>query len=178
MTRTQTTRERFLSKVNTSGPVSEFRPDLGPCWLWMGKRIKSGYGVTFIHSRTGTYAHRESFILEHGSIPTGLSICHHCDTPPCVRASHLFAGTTADNNHDMRTKGRARVGERPCGELHHHARFTWEQVREIRILYAGPNPRRKRRSHDGKFSTPELAEMFGTTVATIGGIVRGTSWKE
>ena len=37
--------ELFWSKVDKDGPIPEFRPDLGPCWLWTGYVHKdSGYG--------------------------------------------------------------------------------------------------------------------------------------
>lgn len=36
----------------------------------------------------------------------GLFVLHRCDNPKCIRVSHLFLGTIADNNHDAKAKGR------------------------------------------------------------------------
>jgi hypothetical protein len=55
-------------------------------------------------------AHRIAWILSHGPIPDGMYICHHCDTKACVRPSHLFVGTAADNTHDAMEKGLFRIG--------------------------------------------------------------------
>lgn len=33
--------------VDKNGPIPPFRPDLGPCWIWLGKRVTaSGVLVT------------------------------------------------------------------------------------------------------------------------------------
>jgi hypothetical protein len=51
-------------------------------------------------------AHRIAYELECGPVPEGMFVLHRCDNPPCVRVSHLFLGTRADNLADMRAKGR------------------------------------------------------------------------
>jgi hypothetical protein len=82
------------------------------CWLWSACVDEHGYGSFVRLQEDGSHrlegAHRVAWELTHGPIPDGLRVCHHCDTPPCVRPDHLFLGTQADNMADMQRKGRAR----------------------------------------------------------------------
>jgi hypothetical protein len=78
------------------------------CWLWLGRELGShGYGSIKIFGRS-VRAHRFSWELHFGPIPSGLLVCHKCDVPACVNPSHLFLGTHLDNETDKRAKGRAR----------------------------------------------------------------------
>lgn len=95
-----TIEERFWIKVD--------RTDDG-CWLWNGATQSKGYGCF------GPYlAHRYGYELQHGPIPEGMLVCHHCDTPRCVRGDHLFLGTHQDNMADMVAKQRAAAGDQNC----------------------------------------------------------------
>lgn len=103
--------DRFWSKVNKNGPLP-VDVSLGPCWLWTASKMNSyGHGQ-FVLGRGAdgqqqhVYAHRYAYKLAHGPIPEGMNVCHKCDTPPCVRDSHFFLGTQADNLNDARDKGR------------------------------------------------------------------------
>jgi hypothetical protein len=84
------------------------------CWLWTGTKGTNGYGVGY-NVRQGrkdgerTTAHRMSYIIYNGNIPSGMMVCHRCDTPICVNPEHLFLGTAADNTRDKIAKGRANV---------------------------------------------------------------------
>lgn len=78
------------------------------CWVWKGATTVAGYGRI---ARSGTrnglvLAHRFSYELHYGPFDPALNVLHTCDNPSCVRPSHLFLGTVADNNRDMSAKGR------------------------------------------------------------------------
>jgi hypothetical protein len=80
----------------------------GEHWLWTGTTNAKGYGVLSRGGRAAgkVLAHVASWELHNGPVPTGLSVLHRCDTPPCVRPECLFIGTKLDNNRDMTAKGR------------------------------------------------------------------------
>lgn len=97
-TREEKLRGRFFAKVNKV-------EDQDSCWEWTASRFGTGYGSFGIGTKV-KYAHRVSWELENGPIPNGLWVLHRCDNPRCIRPSHLFLGTAAENNADMRAKGR------------------------------------------------------------------------
>lgn len=99
-------RQRFEAKINYDGPT--MRAELTPCWVWTGKPNASGYGQ-FAMGGHGYRAHVAAWVLADGPIPPETPcVCHACDNPICVRMSHLFLGTRADNNADRKRKGRGR----------------------------------------------------------------------
>lgn len=99
-----TTVHTFWDRLDRSG---------GPnaCWPFQGARNGDGYGQVSYRGRL-RQAHRVAFILWHGPTMEGIGrwdiVLHSCDNPPCCNPRHLTLGTTADNNDDMRAKGRAK----------------------------------------------------------------------
>jgi hypothetical protein len=133
------------------------------CYEWNGACNGKGYGRVCIDGRL-FYAHRVSYAVAFGAIPSGMLVCHKCDNTRCVNPKHLFLGTPADNSADMVRKGRARPGV-TRGERHWKSRLTAGQVAEIRAEYAG-----------GGVRQVDLASRYGIAQAYVSEIIRGEAW--
>lgn len=80
--------ERFWEKVMPE-------PNSG-CWLWMAASDKHGYGRLGSGSKL-VLAHRFSYELHNGPIPSGLQLDHLCRVPACVNPAHLEPVTPGEN---------------------------------------------------------------------------------
>lgn len=100
------------------------------CILFTGSKDTGGYGLKRYKNKLYK-AHRLTWILTNGEIPTGLFVCHKCDVRNCVNIEHLFLGTNSDNMKDMYSKGR---GNNFRGERSPVAKLTQFKVNEIRTL--------------------------------------------
>ena len=156
--------ERFEAKIARSGP--------GPaaCYLWTAGTA-SGYGRFKIDAKK-CQAHRVAWVIEHGMIPDGLHVLHHCDVRPCVNVSHLFLGTNADNVADKVAKGRQ---ARQRGEANGRAIVTKGQAIEIRTEYLALT-----RYPSGRIVYGHLAALgaeYGVRGHVIAHIGKGRNWK-
>ncbi len=147
---------KFWDRVDLDGPVPEHAPELGPCAVWKLVPNNSGYGQW-----QGTCAHRFSYEFQVGPIPPGMLVLHRCDNRPCVRASHLFLGTSRDNMRDMVAKGR---GHDVTGENNPCARLTAELVA------------RMRQEHEDGARGVDLALKYDVTTSTVSVIVNNKAW--
>mgnify|MGYP001598312210 CR=1 FL=1 len=136
-------RERFFRHVDKTER----------CWLWNGYTNAYGYG-TFGISHRSTLAHRVSWNLHKGEIPSGICVLHFCDNPPCVNPDHLFLGTHKDNMHDATVKGRIGAMKVTAWDV-----ANMRQERKLGVRYA------------------VLADRYGLTQGGIRAAVLGITWK-
>ncbi len=128
------------------------------CRLWQGSTIEDGYGRMWWNGRLWL-VHRAAYVDANGPISDDIKVCHSCDRPACSELDHLFLGTDADNNVDMRVKGRER---HPRGVDLPFSKLTEEQIIDIRA---------------SKVAQEWLAKMYGVSQSTISTIKRRTTWK-
>jgi hypothetical protein len=118
---------RYISFLDRFHSAYMPEPNSG-CWLWLKAAIDTGYGVIRWNNKLWL-AHRASWMLHRGEIPSDMYVCHKCDTPSCVNPDHLFLGTPRANFADMQQKGRYAP---PRGERQGQSKLTETQVVAIR----------------------------------------------
>lgn len=131
------------------------------CWEWTGVKDRDGYGkLSLPGEKAGNVrAHRFSYELHKGPIPTGLLVIHSCDNPGCVNPEHLRVGTNSDNLGDMAAKDRSTRGRR-----HPRVKLTEDRVRHIRALIAAGN------------TTYSVSKMVGVSPGAVMAIHLKRTW--
>lgn len=149
----QSLAERFWPRISVRG-ASE-------CWPILGYRTKFGYAQIWSEgTKKRLYMHRVAWELHFGPIPEDMCVCHSCDNASCCNPAHLFLGTIADNNRDMREKGR-----NPHGETHPCAKLTAARVLQARQRFAA-----------GERGTARMAAEFGVSQASLARAIVGDTW--
>ena len=149
--------ERLWEKVDKSGD----------CWIWMAGKSKLGYGRLKVDGKV-QYAHRVSWFLTHGYYPEKpYQVNHKCNNRGCVRPSHLYEGTPKQNTHDSDIAGTFVGGKYGFkkGENHPNAKFTQEQVDEMKEEYTGEWGEQTR-----------MAKKYGVRRGAISRILSGKRW--
>jgi hypothetical protein len=147
--------ENFWAQVDKSGS----------CWIWTGTYPGSDRGPRY--GRFGFMgkkhaAHRFSWQIANGKIPSGMHVLHRCDNPNCVRPDHLFLGTHRDNMLDMFAKGRRRILR---GSEQGLAKLCEQDILLIR------------RKYSAGARQIDLAKEFNVDQTSISRIVLYKSWK-
>lgn len=168
-------RKRFCSIAcyRSASPLERFRSKFVEnkstgCWEWKAGLLKDGYGGFAVFDQNSQRirsmgAHRFSWMIQYGDIPTGFFVCHHCDNRLCVNPGHLFLGTPKDNNRDMMEKGRQYF---PLGEEASNAKLSTQQVIEIRNRHATE-----------VITQRQLAIEYGIGFKGINKIIKRQRWK-
>ena len=144
------------------------------CWLWIGATADTGYGVFNTGGGRLVSAHRFSYMLETGrALAAGECVLHRCDVRHCVRPDHLFVGSLADNNRDMKEKGRAR--NKPFhGSTHPRAKLTPAKIAAAKRLWT--NRGKVGREAQG-VTLVQLAERYGVAPSTLHAALTGRTWR-
>ena len=120
----------------------------------------SGYpqiSINGVNNRLNRFIYSRD-ILSGGEIPKGLVVRHKCDNPLCINPKHLELGTPADNNSDMKIRGRAAL---QYGQLNGYSKLDDSDVVEIL----------KSKEKQGS-----LAKRYNVSDATISLIKNNKSW--
>lgn len=130
------------------------------CWTWTGTSF-AGYGkMKLAGARVG--AHRVSYLLNRGPIPSGMHVLHKCDNGLCVNPKHLFIGDSDTNNKDRAAKGRSADAK---GEANNNAKLTEKAVWDMHVLRSlGWGHRR-------------ISEKHSCSPLTVAQILRGERWR-
>ncbi len=104
---------RFWAKV--------LRDENTGCWLWMGGKTRSGYGVVYTgNSRANnsqTTSHRHAYNMLVARIEDGLDADHQCKVRACCNPDHIRPVTrrqNLDNSNSISTVNRLKE-ECPAG---------------------------------------------------------------
>lgn len=132
------------------------------CWEWTGFICKeTGYGRMNLNGQV-TSCHRISLHLSGHDVTKGQAL-HHCDNKKCVCPDHLYIGNYRDNVRDREQRN---PGTQARGEAAAKAKLTEQQVREIRIKYAG-----------GGYTNITLGAEYGISGHQVCMIVLRRNWK-
>ena len=135
------------------------QPPTDSCWDWEGNTDAYGYGALGRDGRV-LKAHRVSYELHVGPIPTGAQLLHSCDRPICVNPNHLRPGNARANTDDALERDRVRKGER-----HGQSKLTKQDVREMRQKRA-----------QGR-TIKSLSEEYGISYGGARDAISGKNWK-
>lgn len=150
----------FWARVNKDGPIPERRPDLGPCWLWLGAKTGNGYGLFWDGIRL-VAAHRWRYQQVHGPLDKSITLDHLCRARSCVNERHVEpvtnrvnvlrgVGVSAENarkTHCLR--GHELTGENVYlrGNRRHCRQCRLERERNERRAKPGFKPHSSQRTH-------------------------------
>ena len=147
---------RFVAMDEKTRLLSKVVCD-GDCWIWQDAKCKDGYGKFQPVKGTTERAHRASWRIHNGAVPSGMLCLHRCDVRACVNPAHLFLGTQKDNIADMIKKGRR---GRP------NAKINLAKATEIKQALASG------------VSGAVISRDLGITKAIVYSIKYGKTWRD
>lgn len=108
-----------FKQIDRNGPVSSHRPDLGPCWNWLGPYNERRRMPEFNCGGQKLIPYRVTWELINGQPwPQGSIALHACDNRRCCNPSHYSPGSVAQNNAEKEER------ERDNGMSHRDVRIV------------------------------------------------------
>ncbi|WP_291365401.1 hypothetical protein [Acetobacter sp. UBA5411] len=155
---------RFLRFVDIDGPMHPEGVVFGQCHVWMGCKLRTGYGRFRIAKAKSTncglaLAHRVARALAGYPLFRCETARHSCNNPSCVNPEHILAGSRSDNITDRELWDRNVVKR---GQYHHKAVLEQEDVVAIKNDYR---------------SSRQIAISYNVSLTTITRIKNGEGWK-
>lgn len=88
-----------LDWIKSNCAVEPRRIPMTDCWVWLGSKDQSGYGMVRSAEGCGPMrrTHRVAFELANGEIPDGMQLDHLCRTRDCCNPLHLDVVTLHEN---------------------------------------------------------------------------------
>ena len=141
-------------------------------WLWTGTAHRK-HGIFYFNGKMDQ-AHRISWRLLRGDIPSGLWVLHNCPNSLCLNPDHLRLGTRADNTADAVSRGEMASGDRnsmrlhpelvPRGVKHGMAKLTDEKVLAMRLMCSNG------------VSHGKISRDFGISMTSAVDAIKGRTW--
>lgn len=95
--------------------------DQSGCWLWMGCKMRNGYGQMGFGGKHYS-AHRFSYEEIKGAIPIGMELDHLCRVRNCVNPDHLEPVTRSENLKRAIGMGAYNARKQWCPHGHEYTR--------------------------------------------------------
>lgn len=192
--------QRILRLVDKNGPVPAHRPELGQCWLFIGRLNRDGYGIIKRGGRNGgnALAHVPMYDEVNEPLPDNWERDHLCRVRNCVRPTHLEGVPARINN--LRSESPAAINARKthCDSGHllsddniyratdgsRHCRICragWRREQTLRRNPdAGISMRLRTHCPEGHEYSPENTKITsqGGRVCRICSSKRATDWRK
>lgn len=151
-------RERFEEKISPE-------PNTG-CHLWLGAKMKNGYGRFGVASGDVRQAHRVALDLDGRPAGDDQVVIHICNNRLCVNPKHLQAGTQAENMRQAAQEGRMSTWQRAHGEACGLSKLTRVAVDQIRQRFGSGETR------------AVIARDLGLNWTTIDSVIKRRTWRQ
>jgi hypothetical protein len=133
--------ERFWSRVQKEEG----------CWCWAGPISVQGYARLKVDGRP-IIAHRLSYEIARGEIPTGYHVHHDCHNKACVNPDHLVALPASDHavlSNKGTRKPRNLTHCKHGHEMTPENSYTWKNMRRCKTCNTEAQWRRRHRVENG-----------------------------
>lgn len=147
----------FIVKNDRERLIANTLTNENGCYVWRKSKY-NGYGKTVLKGVLMA-AHRASWIVFKGDIPSGMQVNHKCHNRACINVDHLYIGNQKQNMDDMYSAKREVVLK---GSSHGGAKINEKIALEI---------------FNRKGFARQIAKDFGVSETLVYSIKKKKNWK-